>query len=61
MLCKELKTLLQTTMTQCRLNHLMILNIHEDHCEQVDLIDVANTFVEGSEHRLSLFGKFLHE
>ena len=45
-------------MTQCRLNNL---NIHKDHCDMLDLVDVANTFVAGSEHRLSLFGKFMHE
>ena len=39
----------------------MVLNIHKDHCEQLDLIDIANTSVAGSEHRLSLFGRFLHE
>lgn len=58
---RRIKTFLRTTMTQCRLNNLMVLNIHKDHCEQLDLIDVANTFVAGSEHRLSLFGRFLHE
>ena len=58
---RRIKTFLRTTMAQCRLNNLMVLNIHKDHCEQLDLIDVANTFVAGSEHTLSLFGRFLHE
>ena len=58
---QRIKTFLQTTMTQCRVNNLMILNIHKDQCEELDLVDVANTFVAGSEHRLSLFGKFMQE
>jgi len=48
-------------MTQCRVNNLMVLNIHKYQCEKLDLVDVANTFVAGSEHRLSLFGKFMQE
>ena len=52
---------LQATMTQWRLNNLMVLNIHKDQYEKLDLVDVANTFVAGSEHRLSLFGKFMQE
>ena len=55
---RRIKTFLRTTMTQCRLNNL---NIHKDHCDMLDLVDVANTFVAGSEHRLLLFGKFMHE
>ena len=48
-------------MTQCRLNNLMVLSIHKDHCEKLDLVVVANTFAAGSEHTLSLFGKIMHE
>ena len=44
-----------------KVNNLMVLNIHKDQCEELDLVDVANTFVAGSEHRLSLFGKFMLE
>ena len=58
---RRIKTFLRTTMTQCRLNNLMVLNIHKDHCDILDLVDVSNGFVAGSEHRLSLFGKFMHE
>ena len=58
---RRIKTFLRTTMTQCRLNNLMVLNVHKGHCEKLNLVDVANTFVAGSEHRLSLFGKFMHE
>ena len=35
-------------MTQCRVNNLMVLNIHKDQCEELDLVDVANAFVAGS-------------
>ena len=58
---RRIKTYLQTTMTQCRLNNLILLHIHQELCEKLDLVDVANAFVVGSEHRLSLFGKFVNE
>ena len=45
-------------MSQSRLNHLILLKVHSQLTDQIDLIDVANSFVTGSEHRLSSYGKF---
>ena len=55
---RRVKTYLRSTMNQDRLNHLMILNVHKTLTDKLNLIDVANQFVEDSEHRLALFGKF---
>ena len=55
---KRLKTYLRSTMGQTRLNHLMILNIYKEILDCMDLTAVANEFVQGSEHRLHIFGKF---
>lgn len=55
---RRVKTYLRATMTQERLNSLMLLHVHKDQVDNLDIIDVANDFVDGSEHRLSLFGKF---
>jgi len=55
---RRAKMYLQSTMTQKRLNHVMLLHVHKDRTDELDLIDVANDFVSGSEHRLSIFGKF---
>lgn len=46
--------ILQATMTQERLNSVMILHVHEN---KLPLVDVANKFVT-NEHRTSIFGKF---
>ena len=55
---RRAKMYLQSTMTQKRLNHIMMLHVHKGKTNALDLIDVANNFVSGSEHRLSIFGKF---
>ena len=52
------KTYLRSTMTQNRLNHLMVLTVHEERTDNLDLLDVANVFISGSEHRLYTFGVF---
>ena len=54
---KRLKSYLRSTMGQSRLNHLMILNIYKE-IDKMNLIDVAEEFVQGNEHRLQIFGKF---
>ena len=53
-----LKTYLRSTMTQSRLNHLMVLHIHRELTDKLNLTAVANDFVSGSEHRSTLFGTF---
>lgn len=55
---RRVKTYLRSTMTQSRLNHLMILHVHKEHTDKLDLIKVACDFVQNNEHRYNLFGKF---
>lgn len=55
---KRVKTYLRSTMGQGRLNHLMILNIYKDFLDNLDLMGTAEKFVEGSDHRVKVFGKF---
>ena len=38
-------------MHQARLNHLSLLHVHNEKVDALNLIDVANQFVQGSEHR----------
>ncbi len=56
-LCR-VKTYLRSTMRQERLNHLMILHVHRDITDNLDMISVANEFVIDSEHRMQIFGTF---
>ena len=55
---RRLKTYLRSTMGQARLNHLMLLSIHKNLLDGLDLRMIANEFVRGSEHRQYVFGDF---
>ena len=54
-----IKSYLRSTMTEMRLNSAMILNIHKERIDDLSLIEVANEFVVNSDHRQSIFGKFV--
>ena len=56
---RRVKTYLRATMTQSRLNNIMMLHIHKECTDQLNLIDLGNAFVRNSHHRETLFGKFL--
>ena len=53
-----MKTYLRSTMKQPRLNHLMVLNVYKELLDNMDLKDIANQYVQGNEHRLTIFGTF---
>ena len=55
---RHLKNYLRTTMSQQRLNHLMIMHIHKERTDDVDLKLMLNNFIAGSEHRSSIFAKY---
>ena len=55
---RRLKTYLRSTMTQQRLNNLMILHIHKEHTDSLDIMKVANEFIGRNERRVHIFGKF---
>ena len=48
---RRVKSYLRTTMTQGRLNHLMLLHVHNDRTKSLEEAEVACRFVAGSEHR----------
>jgi len=55
---RRLKTYLRSTMQQSRLNHVMLLHIHKELLDQLNLVDIGNEFVRESEHRARVFGSF---
>ena len=55
---KRVKTYLRNSMTQQRLNHMMVMNIHHEIARSLDLKELANEFASKNERRLSDFGKF---
>ena len=56
---RRISTFLRTTMTQNRLNSIMVLHVHKEHTDKINLIDVGNDFVGESEHRMTQLGKFI--
>lgn len=55
---RRLHTYLRTNMSQNRLNHTMVLHVHKEKTDALSMVSIANHFIEGSEHRRSIFGKF---
>ena len=55
---RRVKTYLRTNMSQKRLNHLLILNVHKERTDTLDLKDTLNSFVKDSQHRAGLFSLF---
>ena len=53
---RRIKTYLRSTMSQQRLNHLMLLHIHKSLTDDLNLVDVANDFIAGHDHRKHVFG-----
>ena len=55
---RRIKSYLRSSMTQRRLNHLMILNVYKEILDKMDLKDIANQFLQGNEHSLTIFETF---
>ena len=55
---RRLYTYLRTNMSQNRLKNMMVLHVNNEKTDALKLVNVANEFVFGSEHRLKQFGKF---
>ena len=52
------KSYLRTTMSQEQLNFLMLLCVHKDRMDALNLNVVFDNFVDGLEHRLGIFAKY---
>nr|XP_011435340.2 zinc finger MYM-type protein 1-like [Crassostrea gigas] len=55
---RRVKTYLRSTKPQERLNHLLILHIHWDATDALDLCAIGNDFVSARDSRKSIFGSF---
>ncbi len=45
-------------MTQKRYNNLLMLNIHKERIDSVDLRELAKAFAEKDDRRIRFFGRF---
>ena len=55
---RRLKSWLRTTTCQARLNWCMILHVHKDKTDSLQLNSVANEFVSRNNSRMQIFGYF---
>ena len=55
---RSFSTLLRTTMTQLRLNNLMILNVHREALDAMDLEEIGNEFISIKDSRKQIFAQF---
>ena len=53
---RRLKTYLRSTMGQERLNHILLLNVHQDETDLIDLKSVARDFISLNDVRRNVFG-----
>ena len=56
---RRLKTYLMKTMTQARLKHLAILDVHQELTDFIDFVAFAKEFVSKCDVRLITFGQWL--
>lgn len=54
-----LKSYLRSTMTDKRLNNLLLIHTHKDLCDKLDLVKIAQSFVSANNRRKNYFGNFL--
>jgi hypothetical protein len=55
---RRLKTYLRCCVGQERLNHIALLNVHQDELDAVDLCKVGQEFVDMYPSRQHVFGRF---
>ena len=55
---RRLKNYIRATMTQKRLNNIMLMHCHKDRVDALDLITVAKTFIDANDRRQKFFGSF---
>ena len=55
---RRLKTYLRTTMSQERLNHCIILHVHKERTDKLNMANIGDQFVMSSTDRQNRFGQF---
>ena len=53
---RRLETYLRTNTSQKRLNNALLLHVHKDYTDKLDMIKIANDFVQSNERRRRYFG-----
>ena len=52
-------TYLRNTMSACKLNNLLLMHVHQNRTDDLDLVKVAKALNESNSRRMHYFGKVL--
>ena len=52
---RRLKSYLRFTMSQSRLNNVMVLHVHKNLTDKLSLVDIGNDFISGSSQRVVIW------
>ena len=55
---RRLKNYLRSTMTQKRLNNVMLMHTHKERTDKINLLSIAKDFVASNERRANYFGHY---
>ena len=55
---KTIKTYLRNSTTNNRPNHCMVVHVHAEDVDKMNTIEIAREFIEYSQTRLRIFGRF---
>lgn len=55
---KRIKTYLRSTTSDSRLNNLLVLHVHKELVDDLDLKAIGNIFIDKCDSRLSIFGSY---
>ena len=55
---RRIKTYLRSSMTEERLNNVILLHVHKEETDHLDLQQIASNFISANGRRLSFFGSF---
>ena len=55
---RHLKTFLWSNMSQPFLNSAMLLHVHKEKTDSIELVKIASEFVAKNERRFNFFGNF---
>ena len=55
---RRLKTFLRSTLSQPRLNHVILLHIHKDKTDNMDVVQIAKECISVNDRRKLHFGSF---
>ena len=57
-LVRRVKTWMQSMVLPTHFNSVSSFNFHKDRTDKLDLIKIANAFVQSDDNRMRIFGKF---